>query len=66
VSATLSEVKFIKLLNDNKMELEILAGVSGVTIGYKISKVFYNRSKARVWVAKVLQAVGDKDEIESS
>lgn len=65
MSATLSETKFIKLLNDNKMDLELIVGVSGVTIGYKISKVFYNRSKARVWVARILKA-GDGNEDEDA
>lgn len=50
-----NQTSLANLLNEHGMELEVLQGVSGVTIGYRISKTFRNRTKAGEWVARILQ-----------
>ena len=52
---TSNEDRLTALLGELGMKLEIVKGVSGVTIGYSISKVFYNRSDAAAWVKDMKQ-----------
>ena len=65
---TLTEDRLIRLLAEHGMELEILKGVSGVSIGYRVSKTFYNKRQAKIWMymaARAMDAMaGGKDEAE--